>query len=851
MEKIYSYEEYKKALAEGRSVSTIYCHLGKCLVPMVTVDSFLVILLKDTHLDICYYKKDQLGWHIEHVIQNKSHRLHKIISSGLPNNKQILGFWNQVFFRAEGSEIYEYQDEYDQYRISDLEPQITFEVLIKNLKKEIQRWSIETLHNPLAFILGKWVACAPVAYCCQKLLNSREIRCMDYYEGLEPTDVALDIDHDVTKMILPIGDGVAVKKLLNDPVDVSVPLIPEFLSQEFIKGVSWADLVDSRKEDYLVGDTPYCVVSIGTGADMEGNIWIEIEGSDFKKKRLLIHEPANIYENLKRKSGRNVKDTNNSQWTDLQSKAEKENDLYVNDLERESRNLIADLVKKCRNNRYTTDSIYLVPLEELEGLKSEIEKAFEYDYILTDTNTWMTSEGWDENHKPVLLFGDMLIALALLMKEKNNILELEGAAYSELIRKTHNKDAALEYDSSLVAKRNIDWLKENQLIVIKGIHPEMTLEEQAEYTRNGGNLKEYSKIYADPYIRKRVVDRLGLYAMMVLTRDRDLRIRLRAACREKIFLLNEAQKRNLRYPCIISPESSVPILQVWYKLIKEIARRSGTQSVFSTYKTESNRPPLFSNPKVVYKDTKSSDDGTKKPASNKNDDAPKETPKAPEVATASIKQSLESYNDTAELKLPNVDTTYTFLKSEVLTNDLPIDVANNKIQELEKFASLISCVVTDANIWTEPIDSADGKAPYKYLNYMYSLIALLLKVKSRLMMPQEEFDALLKQLEPESEYVRWLTKLKESGLLVIMPLKEVITSVTNSLTEPRHAICLSKERKFTSPFFSAVKGDKKAGKKYFPVYFSEESNKPQVEDFFKFVNQHSKLSTILSNKQNN
>jgi hypothetical protein len=832
MESISNHKEYIKALKEGRSVESFFSYMGRCLLPLVHYDSFLTILLKNKDLDVCYYKKSNDTWHIEQAMQGIPHHLEKVIPSKTLNNKETLNFWHQVFFKEENGEFYSYDKKYDEFKISDSSKR-NFKAFIRALKKEIQDWNINTRHYPLSIVVGEWVSCAPIAYCCQKLLTTKETYCRVQLFSTDDLEnsVSYSVDPEYGNLILPIGKGISINALLSSKVRVSFPLVKDVLEQELLHGVTWSQIVNPNAIDYCVGDIPYSIVQIGTGVDMEGNIWIEAEGSDSKLKRVLVYESSTISESC----------VNNESVAKKQYD-EKEIDLALNAKEEKVRSFLNELAVKCKNKRYTTDSIFSIDVQELKELESCIESFFGFDYILTDTNCWMTSDGWDVSHNPVLKYKDMLIALSFLLKGKRGIFELEGTAYSELIKHTKNKSDELKCESSNEAKKVIDYLKENQLIVVKGIPLELTPEEQEEIRKSGGNPNDFNRNYADPRIRRRLVDRLGKYNMMVLSRDRDLRIRLHSACRDVVPTMSEKDKDKLDYPCIVNPDDCIPILHVWWKITKELARRSGEQPSIVPSKSFPGMANLFLGQIVVDRVRNQSSSVPPKKAIEKKSVALADSNRAVQVAISnSSKVSSNSQSDI--FSLPKIDAVYSFLRPEELSNELNSEVIHKKLQEIENLSSKISMIVTDANIWCESCSSDSGRNIY--FDYLIQLIFLLVHAKSNLFMSTEDSESLKGQFGEKAENGESFSKLIETGLLQVVPASQLEEKLSDSLKNSRYVLLLSKEDSFLQPFFHAVNAKNLDKNNSFLIHLNLENNESLIKKYFSMAVQYYSLSEIM------
>ncbi len=588
MKIIKSYSEYKKALKEGRNVTSWNTYLGLRLMQETGGNPFIVISLDKGTYDIFCYSFPDNFLVLNNAICGEKHQINKILSDSILDNHFVLDLWREVFYQNTSIGKYYYDKNiWGQHPILAGED-TDFETLLARLSKEMEKWNLHSKINELTkgntarptkvFVTGQWAFCPPIAYMCQKFLSYNRptiipIDPEDHYPSLQ---AKFWIKKEFADKCLSIGQGLPFASLLNKPIRLTLPYPIQDLNEKAIDEVCWKDLIDEDlTPDYYLGGKPFIEIIFSGGSDADGNIWIESTPlGQFNEKlshRFFLQSAEERFRPIR---------------NDINSIRK-----HIIELNERAKSPIESLIKDIKDNLYDKGHLKYYSVSQLKDIKDYIDRLLDFDNVVTDTNVWCTSYGWDkevtpENLKnpdpkiaphPVLKFRDLIWTYAYMLHENNHYLDLEGHCFVEVEHHSSKAPKLLLRESAKEAKRDICTLQDLNLIWIPDLPPEPTVEELVDKNKTLNNNRDRNNSYADPYIRA-YMQRLYQQSskVLIVTRDILLRSRLIAQYKQDMEHMSEKRRNEFKIPFIMSPDDCLLIFQARAQIISIICEREET-----------------------------------------------------------------------------------------------------------------------------------------------------------------------------------------------------------------------------------------------------------------------------------
>lgn len=576
---IQKYEDYKKKLHDGENVSSWNTYLGLFFIKETERQPFIVLSLYDETFDLLYYDVSAGSPVLANAYCGNKHSLKNLISYNPNKNKK----WLEVFCFDSSKKVYHYDEKtWAKVHIFDDED-MDYNTFLNKISQVIEKWDlhkkidevIEQKDNSPSFIFvtGPMSCCPPVAYECQEFLKAYseiEVR-VSPLDKKRKDDLQLKywIDKKYENKLLSIGQGITLASLLNKPLRLTLPYEVKELKKEVLEGIFWKDLVDKRDNpDYYIKDKPYIEFVFSAGSDADGNIWLESKPLHLDKgqfpHRYFLCSAEEKYPPI-----------NNDPKTIRET---------IISLENKANSRIEALIKKINNRSFSDEYLNKLNDNQLKQLLNTIDDVLDFDFVITDTNVWCTSDGWDREvtpdnlntndpkikPHPVLKYRDLLWTYAHMQHSKGNYLDLEGHCYAELDRHSKNAKNILLQEAANEAKRDIDLLYKNNIIGIPNIPPELTPEER----ENNGDISKKNDTYADPRIRT-YMQRLYQFQhkVMVITRDIALRDRLKSQYQGDMERLGIRQLKKFKVPYIINADDCLLIFKMRARVLSLLYNR--------------------------------------------------------------------------------------------------------------------------------------------------------------------------------------------------------------------------------------------------------------------------------------
>ncbi len=755
---IKKYEDYKRALEEGRDVMSWNTYLGHRMMRETDDNSFVVINIDRGTYDILYYEIYSGLPNLSNAICHRKHHISEVLPDNILDNYYKLSQWCELFCQKPDDQKYHFnQGKYGKQPIIAL-PAPDFDTLLLQLSDVIQQWEIvsaikkitgeEDLRPRLVFITGQWSFCAPVSYICQSFLVKFPTKIIPLsYEGEVPhIQSGFWPNKSIADQRLLIGQGVPLTSLFSRSLRLSLPL--SCLSSTAMNGVNWEVLTGpDLLPDYSLGGQSYAEVTVSAGSDSDGNIWLESIPLQHSREPLTHRYFFNSANERFPLIG-----------DDIESIRSRRDDFVAR-----ANGGIESLVQDIKANKYTNSELRKYKgRDRLEQLKQEIDNLLDFDYVVTDTNVWCTSKGWDKpaNSKninsedpntkpyPVLLFRDLIWTFANMLGQKGRKLEIEGHCFREIEKKANPQSKNLrEAESFKQAKLDILRLHEANLLAIPNMPPEKTPQEiDAECKIYGGRDKIPRDTYADSHIRCYMQ---SLYRdgkrVMIITRDRTLRLRLVAQYEEDI--LNKIDDlEDFMVPCVISPDDCLLIFQTRALIISIIDERGGEPVPHYDMWWNKVRQDGLIHPLPLYS---------------------------------------YSENNTQPHSIPLPCNNHPFKNIDELSNEQMVE----KYDEIKTILLQYKYIITDADFWLDIRKNKMGNTLLcNWTNNIIPTLEFLHRNGSFGFLSQDDFEVVSNAQSPQADKACLNVKeLKNKGALVIKSFDEITGDIL-SLEDPEHSI---------------------------------------------------------------